>query len=122
MMTWHPISEAELWNRINRDWDKMSLEQRRFWEVAKVPPQKWQQHPWGDEGGGFWVVAVLGQWVVWYNDIEDGFNRSQYTAHGVIRDYWCNQDKLGWTLQYLLDEIRDGYSSGGFFGPPMPVD
>jgi hypothetical protein len=122
MTTWQPISEAQLWDEINRDWEQTSLEQRRLWEVVEVPPQKWQQHPWGDRGGGFWVVAVLGQSVVWFNDIKGGFNRSKYTEHGVIPDYWCNQDELSRTLQYLLDEIRDGYPSGGFLGPPIPVD
>jgi hypothetical protein len=117
---WVPITEVRLWDKINADWDRMTLVQRRLWEVIKVSPQKWQQHPWGDHGGGFWVVAILGQTVVWFNDIEDGFNRSHYDQHGVIRDYWCNQDELGETLQCLHDEIQTGYASGGYAGPPQP--
>ena len=38
----------------------------------------WASHPYGDLGGGFWVVALLGETVVWFNDIEDGFNRSHF--------------------------------------------
>ena len=120
MDTWTPISEADLWDEINRGWDRMTLVQRRLWEVVKIPPQKWQQHPWGDHGGGFWAVAILGQTVVWFNDIEGGFNRSRYEQHGIIRDYWCNQDELGLIVQYLLDEIQTGYPSGGYCGPPQP--
>lgn len=121
METWRPISEAELWDEINRGCEKMTEAQRRLWEAIKVSPQKWLQHPWGDQGGGFWVVAVLGQIIVWFNDIEDGFNRSYYTEYGVIRDYWCNQDELGWTVQHLLDEIQTGHASGGLAGPPQPI-
>jgi hypothetical protein len=99
----------------------MTVAQRQLWDAIKVPPHKWHLHPWGDQGGGFWVVALLGRTVVWFNDIEDGFNRSQYKQYGDISDYWCNQDELSWTVQHLLDEIQSGKSSGGFAGPPEPI-
>lgn len=31
---------------------------------------------------------------LWFNDIEDGFNRSKYSDFGKIDEYWCNQDRL----------------------------
>ena len=67
---------------------------RRFWKAIQLDPRKWQQHPWGDEGGGFWVVGVLGQRVLWYNDIEDGFNVSEYSEFGTIDHYGANQSEL----------------------------
>jgi hypothetical protein len=115
------VNETDLLDEVNRDWNQMSLVQRRLWEVIKIPPQKWQQHPWGDAVGGFWVVAILGSTVVWFNDIEEGFNRSRYDRHGVIRDYWCNQDELGMTMQCLLDEIASGNPRGTYLGPPEPL-
>jgi hypothetical protein len=57
-------------------------------------------------GGGFWVVAIVGQTVIWYNDIEEGFNRSRYSAYGTIDDYWCNHDELEITVQYLMSAIE----------------
>jgi hypothetical protein len=120
-MVWQPITEADLEDKINRACEQMSLQQRRLWEAIKVLPQKWRLHPWGDEGGGFWVVAVLGQTVVWFNDIENGFNRSRYIEQGAIKDYWCNQDNLGLVVQYLLDEIQTGRPSGPFLGPPQAL-
>jgi hypothetical protein len=122
MDEWQPISEAELLLEINRGVEKMVTVQRRVWEMVKVMPRKWQLHPWGDQGGGFWVVAILEQTVVWFNDIEDGFNISQYTESGVIADYRCNQDELNWTVQRLLKAIEVGEVSGGNFGPPQPMD
>jgi len=77
--------------------------------------------PWGDMGAGFWVVAIFGNTVIWFNDIEDGFNRSQYSRFGVIDAYLCNQDQLQWTVQYVLDEIRKGQPSGSYVGPPEPL-
>ena len=121
MGTWKPTSEEEILEEINAAWRRMSIPQRRLWETISIEPEKWQQHPWGDEGSGFWAVAILGRTVVWYNDIEDGFNRSHFSKWGEVREYLCNQDELEWTVQHLLEEIRDGYPSGGDFGPPEPV-
>lgn len=121
MATWTPISEAELWDQVNRGWVKMTLEQRRCWELIQIDPIKWQQEPYGSEGGGFWVVAIYGQKVIWFNDIEEGFNRSSWTTMGILGEYWCNQDELQWTVQNVLNELKDGYPSGGFAGPPEPI-
>jgi hypothetical protein len=118
---WQPISEAELWEEINRAVREMTLEQRRLWDIISVSPSKWMLPPWGDMGAGFWVVAILGNTVVWFNDIEDGFNRSRYSRFGVIDAYWCNQDHLQWTIQRVLDEIRTGQPSGYYAGPPHPL-
>jgi hypothetical protein len=103
---WKPISEELIWQKINDSWGRMSPPQQRLWELIKVPPEKWKQNPWGNEGGGFWVVAIYGNTVIWYNDIEEGFNRSSYRNFGEIIEYLCNQDELEWTIQYILNEIK----------------
>jgi hypothetical protein len=118
-MDWSPLSESDLWDLMNEAWDRMSVEQRRLWDVIRVSPAKWRLNPWGNQGNGFWVVAVIGNTVVWYNDIEDGFNRSTYTAYGTIDSYWCNQDGLEWAIQYVLNEIRTGEPPARGFGPPV---
>jgi hypothetical protein len=87
----------------------------------RITPEKWQQDPYGKEGGGFWVVALIGTTVVWYNDIEEGFNRSCYSRYGFIDDYWCNQDELEWAIQALLKLIETGEDTGRF-GPPQTLD
>ncbi len=66
----------------------------RFWTRIKIKPQKWNLSPWGDEGGGFWVVALIGQECIYYNDMEDGFNISRFSTFGCIDDYRCNQTEL----------------------------
>ena len=100
---------------------RMSPAQRLLWETIRIKPQKWSSHPYGDLGGGFWAVALLGETVVWFNDIEDGFNRSHYETFGVIGAYWCNQDELEWTLQDLLDIIADGGTRRPQSGPPQSL-
>ena len=121
LMTWEPIKETEIWDEINNSWERMSLPQQRLWDAIKVTPEKWSQEPWGNEGGGFWVVAIYGKTVIWFNDIEDGFNRSEYEKYGVIKDYWCNQDELEWIVQHVINEIKEGISSGGFASAPQSI-
>ena len=108
-MKWQSISEAEIMNEINSSCERMSAEQRRLWESIKTTPNKWRKNKYGKEVGGFWVVAIIGNTVVWYNDIEEGFNHSKYHNYGEIDDYWCNQDELEWVIQNILNEIKGGY-------------
>jgi hypothetical protein len=113
------LSEFQIWDIINAACERMSVQQRHLWEMIRIDPEKWQQHPYGDVRGGFWAVALIGTSVVWYNEIENGFNRSHYTRHGLINQYRCNQDNLGETLETLLDILRTGYDIGPWCGPPI---
>jgi len=106
MIDWEPISETALLARVEQGYECMTEVQKRLWKAIQIRPQKWQQHPYGDAGGGFWAVALIGQTVVWYNDVEDGFNRSAYTTYGTIDDYWRNDDELNITIQYVMDALR----------------
>lgn len=90
-MDWEPITRAELDELLRAglaDADDAVLE---AWKAMRIEPEKWKCSPIGDEGGGFWVVAVHKGNVTYYNDVEDGFNESPFTVQGVIDEYWCNQ-------------------------------
>ena len=119
-MEWMPLGEAELLRLIADALAIMEPPARSLWNLICVRPVKWALHPWGDMGGGFWVVGIIGQQVIWYNDIEDGFNMSRYDAPGEIAEYWCNQDELNHTIQALLHQIETGEALGKF-GPPKPL-
>jgi len=51
-------------------------------------------------------AAIVGRTVIWYNDIEDGFDRSAYSRYGTIDDDGCNEDELEVTVQYLISAIE----------------
>jgi hypothetical protein len=108
MTEWEPIAEQALRDRVAQGVARMSHAQQRLWAAIRIEPEKWVQHPYGDAGGGFWVVAVIGRTVIWYNDIEEGFNRSSYASYGKIEDYWCNQDELELTVDYLMNSLERG--------------
>ena len=110
-MGWQPIREDQLREELERARARMTTDQQRFWDAIRIVPEKWQQNPWGNLGGGFWAVALIGQTVVWFNDVEEGFNTSRYTRYGFIDEYWCNQDELEWTVRNLLEESLNGQGS-----------
>lgn len=102
-MGWEPISRESLEKLVSEGLAEATPVVRDLFARAAVTPTKWQLSPWGDLGGGFWVVAVVDDRVVWYNDIEEGFNVSRFILPGTIppTEYWCNQDALPLALEAL---------------------
>jgi hypothetical protein len=121
MTDWEPVGEQALLDRVSQGIAAMSQASRRLWKAVQITPEKWQQHPYGDAGGGFWVVGLIGCTVIWFNDIEDGFNRSVYTTYGVIDDYWCNDDELNITIEYLADALAGGRDLTQLRGGPQGI-
>jgi hypothetical protein len=108
-MDWQPISKEELIARIDQGVARMTAAQLRLWRAIEIDPVKWEQNPWGNEGQGFWVVALVGRSVIWYNDIEEGFNRSLYSRLGTIDEYFCNQDELEVAVGFLCNLLEGGH-------------
>ena len=117
-MGWRPLTREELQDTIERELADCSDEQRAYFESVAFEPSKWSQAPYGDEGGGFWAIAADDNRVLWYNDIEGGFNVSTFTEIGTIpaTEYWCNQDEL----KFALPALMGGHSRKA--GPPEPFD
>ena len=83
-----------------------------FWKSLRIRPAKWNLSPWGDMGGGFWVVAVIGDRCFWYNDIEAGFNISRYEEAGRILEYTCNQTELDRCIRSFLGDLMQKLGYG----------
>ena len=122
MEEWQPVSGEELDSLIHSSLLECEEEAHRLYNIVRIQPEKWALDPRGNEGGGFWVVAVAGAWAVWYNDIEEGFNVSSFSVWGEIESYQC--DKLG--LHHILRRMLGSIQSGSAFpgsqsGPPQAV-
>lgn len=101
-MQWKPINLNELKNKIQIEEKNLSKDNLYLWKKIKIIPEKWTQDPWGEKGNGFWVVAIIGKKCLYYNDIEDGFNWSQYNEYGIIQDYMCDQDTIGFAMEKMF--------------------
>lgn len=65
------------------------------------------------------VVARKSDEVIYWEDVEEGFNISLIGHNGQILEHWCNQDDLGVALERLM-EPREHRT--GNFGPAKPLD
>lgn len=93
-MNWKPITFTELSDEILNGEKQMNPKHFTFWNEIKINPKKWSEDEYGNEGNGFWVVAKFKNLVVYYNDIEDGFNISDFKEEGKIENYCAEQDEL----------------------------
>ncbi len=49
------------------------------------------------------VVARKGDEVIYWEDVEEGFNVSRQGPDGRILEHWCNQDKLSFVLNAWIE-------------------
>jgi hypothetical protein len=64
------------------------------------------------------VVARRGNDVIYWEDVEDGFNISPVGPDGRILEHWCNQDELGVALNAWIR----GRGRAGNLGQSIPID
>ncbi len=101
MHKWKPISIEKLSEMIINEELEMDHSELRLWDAIKIDPNKWEEPTYGGEGGGFWVSAIIGNVVLWYNDIEDGWNVSNWKKYGHIDHYSCNQSSLREAMSHI---------------------
>ena len=106
MTEWKPITLNELNIEIQKTEKDLEGEIMEFWKSIKIEPEKWAEKEFGNEGGGFWVVAVYKNKVIWYNDIEDGFNLSEFEKVGEIEKYNCQDDEISWAVTKLYNSAK----------------
>lgn len=118
-MEWKPITLERLYDRMIEGEQRLRGPEERLWDLVKIEPAKWQEPTYGRGGGGFWVVGLIGNSVIWFNDIEDGFKMSKWSSYGTIDEYWCNQDELDLCVTQLYNAIGKGFRIVRA-GPPQP--
>ena len=104
-MSSQPCTEMQIWDEINSAVQRMSPEQGRMWESAKVIPQQWNAPDYGAGRLRFWAVAVMGQTVVWYDDMEDGFAVTEYLEFGAIAGSSSGDMSLERAIQELINRL-----------------
>jgi hypothetical protein len=63
------------------------------------------------------VVARREDEVIYWEDVEEGFNVSPVGADGRILEHYCNQDTLGLALNVWID----GRTGPTKVGPAVPI-
>jgi len=76
-----------------------------MWERTQILPEKWIAPTYGTAPKGFWVVAVIGQAAVWYDDIEDGFVVTECVRFGTIGGNPSGETSLEGAIQELINRL-----------------
>ncbi len=61
-----------------------------LWDNIKIKPQKWthNQYPKCDT---FWVIAIMGNQCVYFNNLEGGWGWGKFDNWGNIKEYHWEQ-------------------------------
>ena len=93
MNTWRPISKVELEELLKVQLAECLPEQRELFEKYCVPPYKVPIHRL-DGVEEVYVVAKFPFGVLYYEDVEEGFEVDLIGEDGAIPKQGCNQYEL----------------------------
>lgn len=105
---WASIPFDELYDMIIATENRIMGDEAGFWKLIKIIPEKWQHKHYDKSADGFWVVAICGYRVIWYNDIEGGFGVSEYQKYGEVDEYSSGQLQLDEAIVELVAGVRFG--------------
>ena len=106
---WHPISESELKELIDRELKSCTAELQSLFARYRVAPYKVPIHRLGNLEEVF-VVAELPSGIIYYEDVEEGFELDRLGGDGAIPTQGCNQFELKHLLSQLSsDHLQPGH-------------
>lgn len=104
---WTPIPLDELKQIVDKQLATCDRNERALFEAHRVPPFQIPIRRFGRIEDVF-AVARFGARVLYYEDVEEGFELSTPDEHGTIPEQGCNQFELPMVLKQLLDGDDNG--------------
>jgi hypothetical protein len=101
MDTWQPVTAEELEALVVAQLADCSPEQQQLFERCKVTPRLVPIDRYGHIESVF-VVAQAGNLVLYYEDVEEGFNISPLSQDGAIASPGYEQWELCHALRHLV--------------------
>lgn len=99
MDKWCAFPKKDLMMELFMAEQVLDTKEDKLWSQIKISPEIWTCNDVFTEN--FWVVAKYKNWVIWYNDIEEGFNLSKYKNEGEIIEYGASQQELNFAIREL---------------------
>ncbi len=116
MSEWRAATIEEVRQIIARDLQSCDATQRLTFKKYAVKPFCAPIVRYGIAGTVVVVARKRGE-VIYWEDIEGGFNISPISADGKILEHWCNQDEL----RFALNAWIRGRGLWGRRGPAEPL-
>lgn len=99
-VTWRPITAEELDTLVERQLRHCSPAQKKAFERCRVPTRAVPFLRFGALEQVF-VVAAMAQGLLYYEDVEEGFEIGTPDADGILRDHGCQQLELSHLLSRM---------------------
>ena len=108
-MEWKPATIDEVKEIVKADLKRCNADQVAVFQQYSVEPLLAPIVRYGKEESVV-VVARKSNEVIYWEDVEEGFNISVVGPEGRILEHWCNQDNLSVALNRLIQprERRTG--------------
>jgi hypothetical protein len=116
-MEWAPASVDEVNKIMQEDLARCDDQQLAAFRQHSVKPYRAPILRYGTLGSVV-VVARRGDEVIYWEDVEDGFNLAPIAEDGRVLEHCCNQDELGLALNAWIEDR----SRFGKLGPAGPIE
>ena len=100
-MNWVSITKIELEKEIESQCSNLDSEELNFFNKIRVPLEPVEINRWGKLETVF-IVAKLGTTIIFYEDVEEGFEITKLNEQGVISEYGASQ----YTIQHVTNQLR----------------
>ena len=117
LTNWQPATIEYVKGLVDRDLLDCDEKQVALFKTCAVEPYAAPITRYGDRDTVV-VVARNGEEVIYYEDIEAGFNVSRVRPDWEILEHRCNQDELKFALNYWIE----GRTPQGRFGRAQPIE
>ena len=104
MDNWINFPKKDLELEIYFSEQNMEDETLLFWNEIKISPEIWKCNDVIEDN--FWVVALCENYLIWYNDIEEGFDISRFKIKGEILEYGASHNELNFAVIELKKRIE----------------
>jgi hypothetical protein len=112
MHVWRPATIAEVNEKVAKDLEVCDTDQLAAFTRYRVEPFYARLMRY-EKMESVVVVARNGDQVIYWEDVEGGFNVSPMDPDGTILEHWCNDDDL----RLALNAWIDGRVLSGRVGP-----
>jgi hypothetical protein len=116
-MEWKPPSVEEVKKIVERELANCDREQLAIFGRYAIVPYLAPILRYG-EMDSVVVVARKREEVIYWEDVEEGFNVSPIGEGGRILEHWCNQAEL----RHALNAWIDGRERSIKLGPAVPIE
>jgi hypothetical protein len=116
-MHWQPATLEDVKKILKADLEKCDPQQIAIFKQYSVDPYFAPILRYGELENVVIIAEKSGE-VMYWEDVEEGFNISPVGPDGRVLEHWCNQDDLG----ISLNEWIEGRAKHQNFSPAKPLN